>query len=130
MRHSEKIAPVAAVISVFTSIACCLPLGIAASIVLTGAAAPDVSSTAQQTTVKLNCNPQLRANQIVSLIMAGASVSSQPLTGTGSALTFQYSPRLPAKKYIARLQVDGVAGPVTFTTSPPAINGPLVTVPP
>lgn len=32
MKHSEKIAPVAAVISVFSTIACCLPLGIAAAV--------------------------------------------------------------------------------------------------
>ncbi len=31
MKHSEKIAPVAAVLSLFTTLACCLPLGIAAA---------------------------------------------------------------------------------------------------
>ena len=31
MKHSEKIAPIAAVISVFSTIACCLPLGILAA---------------------------------------------------------------------------------------------------
>ena len=38
MKHSEKVAPVAAVISAMLSLTCCLPLGIPAAIGLAGLA--------------------------------------------------------------------------------------------
>jgi hypothetical protein len=105
-----------------------LPMPIAAKILL-AAPAPTITGTAQQTTVQLNCDPQVRPNQTVALIMGGTSVAAQPLTTVGAALTFQFSPPLASGNYIARLQVDGVTGPVSFTTSPPAITGPQVKVP-
>lgn len=103
-----------------------VPMPIAAKIVST----VSVTSDAQQTTIILQCDPQIQSNQTVSLIMGATSVVAQPLTTAGVDLTFQFAPPLASGSYIARLQVDGVVGPVTWTTSPsPKITGPTVVVP-
>jgi hypothetical protein len=92
--------------------------------------APTATSTATQTTVALSCDPQVLTNQSVALIMGGTSVAAQPFTAATSKLSFQFAPRLAAGPYIARLQVDGVVGPVgvNWKVTPPVFTGPTVTV--
>lgn len=104
-----------------------VPMPIAASIA--ASPAPSVTNSATQTQVTLNTDPQVKTTQTVALLLGSNSAPAQPFTTAGGPITFQFSPALAAGSYIALLQVDGVIGPVTFTTSPPAITGPTLAVP-
>ncbi len=103
---------------------------IAAKILMTPTP-PTVTNSATQTTVTLSCDPDIQVSQSVSLIFGGSTTPAQPLTAPSSSLTFQFTPALAPGSYVARLQVDGVVGPVTLSVppAPPAIIGPMVTVP-
>lgn len=104
---------------------------IAAKILMTPTP-PSVTNSATSTTVTLHCDPEIQVSQTVSLIMGGSSAPLQPITAATAVLTFQFTPALAAGSYIARLQVDGVSGPVSYTNAlpaPPAFTGPTVVVP-
>jgi hypothetical protein len=108
-----------------------VPIPIAARILL-APTPPAVINSATETTVTLQCDPPVQPSQTVSLIMAGTTAPAQPTATASATLTFQFSPPLAAGSYIARLQVDGVTGPVSYTDSPPpppAFTGPTVVVP-
>jgi hypothetical protein len=101
-----------------------LPLGVAPR--LSNLAS---TSTASETTVTLNCDPDVLQNQTVSLALGAMSAPAQPLTPPASALSFQF-PVLSAGKYLARLRVDGVESPVTvdWSSNPPVFTAPFLTV--
>ncbi|MGC2403634.1 MAG: DUF4255 domain-containing protein [Acidobacteriaceae bacterium] len=104
-----------------------VPMPIAAAIA--PSPAPAITNSASQTEVTLSTDPQVKTNQRVALLLGSNSAPALPFTTAGGPITFLFSPALTANSYIALLQVDGVIGPVTFTTSPPAITGPTLTVP-
>lgn len=103
-----------------------VPMPIAASIA--ASPAPTITNSATATTVVLSTEPQVKTTQNVALTLGSASAPAQVFTAAGGPITFQFSPALSSGSYIALLQVDGVTGPVTYTTSPPAITGPTLTV--
>ncbi|HEY6446735.1 MAG TPA: DUF4255 domain-containing protein [Acidobacteriaceae bacterium] len=99
---------------------------IAASIA--AAPAPVITSNATETTVTLSTDPQVNPSQSIALVLGNLSAPAQPFTTAGGPIAFQFAPPLKTGSYIALLQVDGVLGPVTFTTKPPAITGPTLVV--
>ena len=87
------------------------------------------TSSATETTVTLNCDPNVNPNQTVSLALGTMSVPAQPFTAPASALTFQF-PLLASGQYLARLRVDGVESSVAvnFKATPPVFTGPFLTI--
>jgi hypothetical protein len=94
------------------------------------APAPAAAANASGTLVSLSCNPQVRPNQTVSLLMGSFSAPAQAFTATTGTLAFQFTPALATGPYLARLQVDELVSPVgvNWSSTPPAFTGPLVTV--
>jgi hypothetical protein len=92
---------------------------------------PAVTNSAAETTVTLECDPDIQPSQSVSLLLGGSSTPAESFTAATSSLTFVFKPGLATGSYVARLQVDGVVGPVTLSVppAPPAITGPSVNVP-
>lgn len=100
--------------------------------------APVTSANAAGTLVSLSCNPQVRTNQNVTLLMGSNAAPAQPFTAATAALTFQFTPALPSGSYVARLQVDEIVSPIAVNWNPvsppnspplpPTFTGPLVTV--
>ena len=78
--------------------------------------------------VTLNCDPQARPQQSVSLALNATAAPAQTFDGTTDTLSFQF-PALSGT-YLARLRVDGVESPINvdWTASPPAFLGPNLTV--
>ncbi|MBV9404697.1 MAG: DUF4255 domain-containing protein [Acidobacteriaceae bacterium] len=106
-----------------------LPMGVA-PVVLSGSAAPGLDGGTQ---VTINCKPEIRSTQSVSLAMDSTAVAmtpfAPPTTQAGTA-TFLFLPALPSKTYLARLQVDGVQSQINLTAAPPPphFTGPTVAV--
>jgi hypothetical protein len=100
--------------------------------------APVAAANTAGTLVTLSCNPQVRTNQSVTLLMGSNATPAQPFTATTAALTFQFAPALPSGAYVARLQVDEMVSPIAVNWNPtappnappppPTFTGPLVTV--
>jgi hypothetical protein len=92
--------------------------------------APTATANTSGTLVTLSCNPQVRPNQTVALLLGLNTVAAQPFTATTGTLTFQFSPALAPGTYLARLQVDESMSPVAvnWTATPPVFTGPMVTV--
>jgi type 1 fimbria pilin len=80
------------------------------------------------TLVSLDCNPDVRPMQNVSLILGGAAAPALDFAAVTSALSFQFTPALPSGPQLIRLQVDGVTSLVNWQASPPAFTGPKVTI--
>jgi len=99
---------------------------------------PVAAANTAGTLVSLSCNPQVRTNQSVTLLMGSNAAPAQPFTATTAALTFQFTPALPSGAYVARLQVDEMVSRITVNWNPtappnappppPTFTGPLVTV--
>jgi hypothetical protein len=100
--------------------------------------APAAAANSAGTLVTLSCNPQVRPNQNVSLLMGSNAAPAQPFTAATGTLTFQFTPALPSGSYVARLQVDEMVSPIAVNWNPtappntpplpPTFTGPLVTV--
>lgn len=104
-----------------------LPLPLAPSILTTPA--PTATANSSGTLVTLSCKPQVLPNQSVSLILGSTSAPAAQFEAATAALTFQF-PTLASGSYLARLRVDGVESPinVNWSATPPAFEGPFVTV--
>ena len=104
---------------------------------LTMVIAPTVSGTPTLTPttnppgtlVGINCAPDVRQSQNVSLTLGAISAPAQIFDTQTSSLTFQF-PTLSAGKYLIRLRVDGVDSPVQIDwfAKPPAFMSPFLTV--
>lgn len=102
---------------------------------LTMGIAPTVSGTptptnnALGTLVSLNCAPDVRQSQSVSLTVGATSAPAQIFDTQTNSLTFQF-PTLSAGKYLIRLRVDGVESPiqVDWPANPPTFQGPFLTI--
>jgi hypothetical protein len=101
-----------------------LSIGLAAKIVTISA-----TKLVSGTSVAVTCNPNIQALQSVSLALGSAAVPADKFVAPTQSLSFHF-PTLPPKKYLARLQVDGVDSPVSidFTATPPVFTGTFVTV--
>jgi hypothetical protein len=107
-----------------------LPLPIAPAVqpLASFAATGNVVNGVAGTLVSLNCNPDVRPSQNVSLMVGGAAAPALDFAAVTNALSFQFTPALPSGSQIIRLQVDGVTSLVTWQKSPPAFTGPKVTI--
>jgi hypothetical protein len=103
-----------------------LPMGVAPKI---SAAPPVVVHNASGVLVTLSFNPKAQPLQSVSLALGSTGAPAENFTTAVDTLSFQFPP-LPAKPYLARLQVDGVDSPVTvnWAATPPVFTGPFVIV--
>lgn len=81
---------------------------------------PTAAATGSGTLITLTCDPQVRSNQSVYLILGVNAVAAQPFTGSTANLKFQF-PTLSGGTYPVRLQVDGVPTPnsVNWKFTPP-----------
>lgn len=103
-----------------------LSMGIAPTV----SGTPTATNNAQGTLVTLNCAPDVRPNQTVSLSLGGISAPAQIFDAQTNSLSFQF-PTLPAGKYLIRLRVDGVDSPiqVDWTAKPqPKFLNPFLTI--
>ena len=115
-----------------------IPHGLPVCPTILASPAPVASANATGTLVTLSCNPQVRTNQNVTLLMGSNGAPAQPFAVTTAALTFQFTPALPSGPYVARLQVDEMVSLIAVNWNPPAppgappppptFTGPLVTV--
>ncbi len=82
---------------------------------------PTAAASGGGTLITLTCDPQVRSNQSVYLILGSNAVAAQPFTGSTATLSFQFTPALAAGTYAVRLQVDGVPTPtaVNWKFTPP-----------
>jgi hypothetical protein len=82
-----------------------------------------VTANAAGILVTIDCTPEVRPGQSVSLALAGMAVPAQPFVAPTATLAFQF-PALASGSYLARLQVDGVGSPVQvdWNATPPAFT--------
>jgi hypothetical protein len=82
---------------------------------------PTAAASGTGTLITLTCDPQVRSNQSVYLIVGFNAVAAQPFTGSTATLSFLFNPALTAQTYSVRLQVDGVPTPnaVNWKFTPP-----------
>jgi hypothetical protein len=92
--------------------------------------APTAAANTAGTLVTISCNPQVRPNQIATLLLGTNTVTAQPFTAATGTLTFQFSPALASGNHLVRLQVDETVSPVAvnWTATPPVFTGPMVKV--
>jgi hypothetical protein len=91
---------------------------------------PVAVNTPQGTLVTVHFDPFAQSRQAIALAMGGAAVAPQAFAADTDTLSFLFpAPGLTSGPYVARLQVDGVDSPVTWTASPPAFTAPVVNVP-
>lgn len=70
-------------------------------------------------TITLDCQPQIRPGQQVSLLLGMREVLAQPLTVATSTLTFIVA-GAPTSDHLARLRVDGIESPlIDYPATPP-----------
>jgi hypothetical protein len=111
-----------------------LPLAVAPVITSAGPATVNAIGTV----VPVSCSPAVFPAQNVSFGVGSAAApalpfGSPPTTGSpygisADSISFQFSSVLAIGVYLMRLEVDGIASAVNFTSSPPAITGPTVTI--
>jgi hypothetical protein len=81
-------------------------------------------------TLTPTCNPQVRPNQRVSLMLGGTEVLADPFTVATATPSFTFTAPVP-DKYWVRLRVDGVDSLlVDRAASPPQFTGPQIDVQP
>jgi hypothetical protein len=59
----------------------------------------------------LNCTPEVRAGQIVRLVLGSSEFVPQPFTAQVASLNFQI-PNAPPGDHLARLRIDGIDSPI------------------
>jgi hypothetical protein len=71
-------------------------------------------------TVSLNCQPEIRPGQRVSLILGTREVPAEPFTAATASLTFIVQ-AAPPGEHLVRLRVDGIESPIIDrAATPPA----------
>lgn len=115
-----------------------IPHGLPVSPTILSTPAPAAAANPAGTLVTLSCNPQVRTNQNVTLLMGSNAAPAQAFTAATGTLSFQFTPALVSGPYVARLQVDEMVSPITVNWNPPAppggpvppptFTGPMVTV--
>jgi len=92
------------------------------------AGTPTAANNAQGTLVSVNCAPDVRPSQTVTLSLSSNSAPAKTFETQTNALSFQF-PTLSGK-FLVRLRVDGVDSPVgvNFSAKPPVFTGPFVTI--
>jgi Pvc16 N-terminal domain len=89
---------------------------------------PTPTNNAAGTLISLNCAPDVRPSQAVSLAMGSNSAPAQLFDTQTNALSFQFTAL--SGKFLVRLRVDGVDSPVSvdWNAKPPVFTNPFVTI--
>ena len=81
-----------------------------------------------EATIKLDCRPQIRPGQHVSLLLGMREVLAQPLTVATNRLTFIVAAATTGD-YLARLRVDGIESPlIDYPATPPVFFNYRITI--
>jgi hypothetical protein len=79
-------------------------------------------------TIVLDCQPQLRPGQSVSLILGALEVAAQPFTVATGTVTFVVT-TAPVGEHLVRLRVDGIDSPlVNHAATPPVFFNQRITI--